>query len=430
MQNDGSMREYSKYSLFAVLFGFGGSVNGSMTYYLGIPAAYLAYLGASASQIGSLTAIMWAGFALPQLWAAYATESWKLKKRFMAAAIFLSSLTWLLTGTGILFIGALNPAVIIWLFLILYAWAVSWIGMFMPANFSLLFKITPIARMGHLIGILFAIQFLGSFAGGFAIKAVNHTWNEPANYTVLFLLTVLISAIVALILLWIREPEGESVRPATSFGEYLKKCAGVLRSDRLFLRFLVAKWLMSGHYVIMAFLLVYLIREHGFDPRNAGWVSSFNALGLAISGFTLAKISDVFGPKYMLLTSQFIAVLYVVLILLIPSPGMTILCGIFIITGLAEMSDNVGYTNMSMFCCPTEDKSTYIAVTNVGIIPFMIFLPVIAGKLIDLQIISYRQTIGIALGMMISAILYIFFFLENPPVFVHMKAAARTKEGG
>jgi MFS family permease len=421
------MHEYSKYSLFAVLFGFGGSVNGSMTYYLGIPAAYLAYLGATATQIGSLTAIMWAGFALPQLWAAYSTESWTIKKRFMAAAVFLSSLTWLLIGAGILFFGAAKSAYIIWLFLILYAWAVSWIGMFMPANFSLLFKITPTAHIGHLIGIVFAIQFLGSFVGGFAIKSINHSWNEPSNYAVLFLLTVLISAIIACILLWIREPEGESVRPAPSFGEYLKKCVGVLRTDRLFVRFLVAKWLMSGHYVIMAFLLVYLIREHGFDPRNAGWVSSFNALGLAIAGFTLAKISDMFGPKYMLMTSQVIAVLYVILILLVPSPGMAILCCIFVITGLAEMSDNVGYTNMSMFCCPTEDKSTYIAVTNVGIIPFMIFLPVFTGKLIDMKLLSYQQTLGIALGMMISAILFILFFLKNPPEFIKMKADAKIR---
>lgn len=421
------MREYSKYSLFAVLFGFGGSVNGSMTYYLGIPAAYLAYLGASATQIGSLTAIMWAGFSLPQLWAAYATESWTIKKRFMAAAVFLSSITWLLAGTSILLFGSVKSAFIIWLFLIFYAWAVSWIGMFMPANFSLLFKITPTAHIGHLIGIIFAIQFLGSFVGGFAIKEINHSWNEPSNYAVLFLLTVMFSAIIAGILLWIREPEGESIRPAPSFGEYLKKCAGVLRTDRLFVRFLIAKWLMSGHYVIMAFLLVYLIREHGFDPRNAGWVSSFNALGLAIAGFTLAKISDMFGPKYMLMTSQIIAVSYVVLILLTPSPGMMILCGIFIITGLAEMSDNVGYTNMSLFCCPTEDKSTYIAVTNVGIIPFMVFLPVIAGKLIDMKLISYKQTLVIALGMMVSAILFIMFFLENPPGFTKLKASEKTQ---
>jgi MFS family permease len=424
------MREYLKYSGFAALFGFGGSVNGSMTYYLGIPAAYLAYLGAGATQIGLLTAIMWAGFSIPQLWAAYATEARTVKKRFMASALILSSLTWLLVGGGILVYGAAKSSLLVWIFLLVYAWAVSWIGMFMPANFSLLFKITPTAHLGHLIGIVFAIQFLGSFAGGFAINAINRAWNAPGNYTVLFLLTVAISIIIAGILLWIREPEGESVRPAPSFGDYLKKCAVILRTDRLFLRFLVAKWLMSGHYVIMAFLLVYLIRTHGFDPRNAGWIVSFNALGLALAGFTLAKISDAFGPKYMLLTSQLIAVLYVSLVLFVPSPSLPLLCLIFVITGLAEMSDNVGYTNMSLFCCPTEDKSTYIAVTNVGIIPFMILLPMLIGRMIDLKFIGYEQTLFIALGMMISAIFFILLFLDNPPEYVRMKIAARAREAG
>ncbi len=422
------MREYSKYSLGAILFGFGGSVNGSMTYYLGIPAAYLAYLGAGAAQIGSLAAIMWAGFALPQIWAAYATESKTIKKHFMAAAVFLSSLTWLTAGLYILFFGAAHSALCIWVFLMVYAWAVAWIGMFMPANLSLLFKITPVARLGHLIGIVFAIQFLGVFAGGFAIKAINRTWREPFNYSVLYLLTVLISSITAGILLWIREPEREGVRPAPSFGEYLKKCVRILRTDRVFAHFLVAKWLMSGHYVIMAFLLVYLIRTQGFDPRNAGWFSSLYALGLAVSGFTLSKISDVFGPKYLLMISQLIAMIYVILIWMTPSPGSVILFAAFVVTGLAEMCDNVGYTNMSMFCCPTGDKSTYIAVTNAGVIPFMVLLPIIAGKLIDLHILSYRQMFGIAFGMMLSAVFFILFFLENPSGFVHMKAASQAQQ--
>lgn len=423
MPNTASMNEYRKYTLFAFLFGFGGSVNGSMTYYLGIPAAYLAWLGASVTQIGSLAAILWAGFAIPQLLSAYATETRTIKKRFMAAAMALSGATWLIVGGNILLFGGRYPSFSIWLFLVMFACAVSWVGMFMPANFSLIFKITPTARLGHLLGIVFAIQFAGTFVGGFAIKAINNVWAVPSNYTALFLITFLFSLGVAFILLWIREPEGEPVAAERSFRDYLHKCILVLKTDRLFLRFLVAKWFMSGHYVIMAFLLVYLIRTRGFDPLNAGWLTSLNALGLAVAGFTITRIADAFGPKYMLMTSQIIALFYISLIWLVPSTGMIGIFIAFFITGLAEMSDNVGYTNMSMLCCPTEDKSTYIAVTNVGIIPFMVILPVLMGRLIDAGILTYHHTFAIAMGMMIAAITYISLYVENPPGFVKMRAA-------
>ena len=64
-----SLREYWKYNISAVLFGFGGSVWGGMTYYMGIPVAFLTFLNASKTQIGLVTAIFWLGFALPQTWA-------------------------------------------------------------------------------------------------------------------------------------------------------------------------------------------------------------------------------------------------------------------------------------------------------------------------------------------------------------------------
>ncbi|MCE5251633.1 MFS transporter [bacterium] len=424
MVSHGSMKEYFKYDIFAFMFGFGGSVNGSMTYYLGIPVAYLTYIGASVTQIGSLTAILWAGFSIPQLWAAYATETKPIKKRFMASAIILSGLTWLIIGMHILFFGGRMPVFSVWLFLILFAWAVSLVGMFMPANFSLIYKITPTERLGHLIGILFAVQFLGTFVGGFAINYINNTFNEPVNYAVLFLLTFVISTGIAFLLLRINEPESEQIKAEPSFGVYLGKCLTVLKTDRLFTKFLVAKWLMSGHYVMMAFILVYLIRERGFDPLDAGWFSSLYALGLALAGFTITKISDMYGPRYMLVTSQVIAVIYTAMIWLAPSGSTVLVFAAFIITGISEMSDNVGYTNMCLFCCPSEDKSTYVAVTNVGVIPFMVILPIAMGWLIDRGILSYGNMFALAMGMMIAAIVYILAVVRNPQGYTDMKAAA------
>ena len=80
---------------------------------------------------------------------------------------------------------------------------------------------------------------------------------------------------------------------------------------------------------------------------------------------------------------------------------------------------------MTLFCCPTADKSTYVAAVNLGIILPMIFLPIIMGKLMDLGIFGFNGTFAFSVILMIIAIIYIATVVENPKAFVDMKAAAQ-----
>lgn len=427
MANKESLKEYYKYDVFAFLLGFGGSVWGGMTYYLGIPVALLAFLGASSFQIGLITAIFWVGFAIPQIWAGYQSEVLTIKKKYIGTVLILSSLGFLVYGLYLLMTNAANPSFAIWFFLVAFAWAAVLGGLYIPANFSLLFKIIPSAKLGQLLGIMFAIQFGGIVISLFAVNKINAVFAAPMNYAVMFILTFIITIICAAIMFMLGEPEGEKVQGSQSLGAYIGKMVDVLKTDKLLVKFLIGKWLMSGTYVMMAFLLIFLIKERGFAGEHGIWFTSFNALGLFIGGFTVTKIADVYGPKQMLITSQIIAVIYTLMAILFPSIGSGLAIAIFIITGIAQISDNVGYTNMCLFCCPTEDKSTYVAVTNVGIIPFMALFPIIMGLLIDKGILSYIGTFTIALVMMVAAIIYLAVVLENPKSFRDMKAAMAKK---
>ena len=424
MAENKSLKEYYKYDVFAFLNGFGGPTWGGMTYFLGIPVAFLTFLNASNTQKGLITAIFWAGFAIPQIWSAYATETLTIKKKFMAKVIFLASIAWLILGLYVLTTKAANESLTIWLFLAVFAWSAALIGTFMPPNFNLLFKIIPTERLGQLLGILFAIQFLGVVAAGPVMKLVYNIFGEPMNYAVLFLMTFVVSIIAISVLLAIKEPEGEQVKGTASLGAYLGKCFEIVKVDKTLVKFIVGKWLMSGHYIMLAFLLVYLMGERGFSRANAGYFTAFHSLGLFIGGFTITRIADKYGPKQMLLTSHLIAIVYVVVAWLVPSNSIYLFFAAFIITGLAQISDNVGYTNMCLFCCPTAEKSAYIAVTNIGVNILTVPLPIIIGVLLDKGILTFNSTFGIILGMMVCAIIYILTVMENPKAFIDMKAAA------
>ncbi|WP_324810506.1 MFS transporter [Ralstonia pickettii] len=426
MAQQQSLTEYYKNDVFAFLLGFGGSVWGGLTYYLGIPVALLSFLGASSTQIGLITTIFWAGFAFPQIWAGYKSEPLIIKKKYIAMSLFLSSLGFLVYGLYLFMSGNPSGPFAIWFFFAAFAWACFLGGLYIPGNFSLLFKVIPSAKMGQLLGIYFAVQFGGIFLSGFAIKAIGNSFAQPMNYAVLFLITFLFTLFAIVIMLMVKEPEGEKVKAEASLGAYIGKLITVYTTDKLFVKFLVAKWLMTGHYIMMAFLLAFLLKDRGMDPADAGWFTALNGLGLFIGGFTIARIADIWGPKYLLITSQIIAAAYTLMVLLIPTASPVIIFAAFLITGLAQISDNVGYTNMTLFCCPTHDKSTYVAAVNVGIIPFMVFLPPIIGKLIDNGALTYLGAFGLALGMMIASILYIAIVLVNPPAFTQMKAAQKA----
>ncbi len=427
MANGQSLKEFYKFNVFAFGNGFGGSVWGGLTYFIGIPVAYLTFLNASSMQIGLITAIFWAGFAVPQVWAAYVTETQTIKKYFMVKVLLLSSIAWLILGIYVIVTKASNASISIWLFLILYAWACAIIGMIIPGQFSLLFKIIPSEKLGRLLGVLFAIQFGGTALAGLVAVLIMKNFAEPTNYAVIFIATFVISLIIALIILSINEPEGDKIEGAPSFGAYIGKCLDVVKTDKTLTKFLIGKWLMSGHYVMLTFMLAYLINEHGFDAARAGWFTSFQAIGLFIGGFTITKIADIYGPKQMLLTSHLIAVVYTLIAWFLPGLGLYVILAAFVLTGLTQVSDNVGYSNMCLLSCPTIDKSTYVAVTNVGVNIFVVPLPIVLGFLMDKGILNYNSVFGIVIGMMVAAIIYNLTVMENPKAFIEMKEAAANK---
>jgi len=418
-----SLKEYYKFDAFAFGNGFGGTIWGSLTYYMGIPIAFLTFVNASKMQIGLVTALFWAGFAIPQVWAAYATETYKIKKMFMIKVLMVSNIAWLIMGVYILVTKAANQQLSAWLFLIMFAWAAAVVGMFIPPQFSLIFKITPTDRLGHLLGILFAVQFLGIALGGPVIAFVNSKFAAPTNYAVLFLMTFVITFIISLILISIKEPEGEEFEGSPSFSSFIGDCFKVFFEDRILRKFIIGKWIMSGHYLMLAFMIAFLIQDRGFDPLNAGWFTSLHGLGLFVGGFTITKIADIYGPKQMLVTSHIFALIYTLIVWLIPSSSPVIAFTAFAITGLAQISDNVGYSNMCMLSCPTLDKSKYIAVTNVGVNLLVVPLPIIVGKLLDLKVLDFNTLFAITVGMMVTAIIYVIFVVENPKAFLDMKAA-------
>lgn len=422
MGNPQSLRGYYKYTVFAFLNGFGGSVWGGFTFYIGIPVIYLSFLNASSVQIGLVTAIFWGALAIPQFWAAYISETKPLKKYWIGGVIMTSCITWLILGLYILLTGAVNRNLSIWLFLILYILACFIKAFDVPANSALIFKLIPDDKLGKLGGILGSMQQLGMVSVALVVTKINVTFQPPVNIAVMFLATVAVSVVMSLLLFTTEEPENEIAERSHSFIAFLGKVGTILKTDEVYVKFIVGKWLMSGYYIMMAFILVFLMKERRVDTVTAGWFSSMYAFGAIVAGFTIARYNDRYGPRFMLLITSIIAFVCMMIVWLLPVLNTPLVIAIYILTGVAMSADFTGLTNMTFLCCPSEDKSTYVAITFLGTNIFTVPLPIIFGKLMDAGVLTYNSLFAILAVLTGAAILYNLLVMKNPRAFIEMRA--------
>jgi MFS family permease len=421
--NPKSLGGFYKYCVFSFLNGFGGSVWGGFTYYIGIPVVYLTYLKASSLEIGLVTAIFWGALAIPQFWAAYISEARSIKKNWIAGVIITSSFTWLILGVYILMTGASDPRLSIRLFLLLFTGACFIKAFDVPANSAMVFKLIPTEKLGRLTGIAGSLQYLGIVAVGLVITRINLAVDKPFNIGIMFIATFVVSVLMSLLLITIDEPENEKSHMSPHFTAFLEKCAHILKTDRVFRKFIIGKWLMSGQYVMLAFLLFFLITERGISPVTAGLFSSLHALGYIVFGLTIARFNDTRGPKFIFLLSQILALLCMTVAWLAPATPVPLIIALFITTGVAIGADLNGMGYMMLQCCPTEDKSTYVALTFLGVNVLTVPLPILFGRLMDMGVLHYRGLFAILVAMTVIALVYTVSVFENPASFIEMKKA-------
>jgi len=427
MGNPKSLSGFYKYCVFAFLNGFGGSVWGGFTYYIGIPVVYLTFLKASSLEIGLVTAIFWGALAIPQFWAAYISEAKSIKKNWIGWVIITSSFSWLILGIYILTTGAADQRLSIWLFLILYTWACFIKAFDVPANSAMVFKLIPTEKLGRLGGISGSMQFFGIVAVGLVITRINLGFEKPFNIGIMFIATFVVSIVMSLLLFTIDEPENETSQMSPHFRAFLEKCVVILRTDRVFTKFIIGKWLMSGHHIMLAFLLAYLITERAISPVTAGLFTSLHALGSIVSGLTIARFNDIYGPRFMFLLSQTLALLYIIIAWLVPLTSTPLIIAVFILTGIAMGADWSGLGYMMLQCCPTEDKSTYVALTFIGVNVLTVPFPIVFGKMMDMGILDYSRLFFILVMLTVSALVYIVTVFENPAAFIEMRKAQAQK---
>ena len=460
MEKNKYLGNYIKFLINGGFIGIGGMPIGSLLAYYSVMTVFMTSLGYSSIAYAVVNAIFYLGFALPQIPSAYFLESKTIKKRWMGILQLLASSCFLLFGVIMLLIGDSSTVFILCLFILFYSLGCTIGGSAIPTQFALFNKIVPPEKIGSFMGIMFVMNSLAGMAGGGIVTKVMGLWPvdraDPAfsltAFKFLFILAFFF-VLFAVIVLWsIKEKEGEKIPKKENFLSYVKDTMGILKKDTNLVKFFVGKNLMFGQYATKLFYATYAITHLDVASKYAGLFISFFLGGFFVAGLTLAKLADRYGPKFLLVLSQVLALagllcaLFARSVVVFVDPFFSACCGVlstilgpvgieltlqpgyqnvfflvFFFAGLSAICDNVGYSNMAFLSCPIEDKTTYIGLVNLFTFLLPVVMPFVFGGLESTGIISIGTVFIINCFVMIAAILWLLYMVDNPEGFKKLK---------
>jgi MFS family permease len=323
--------------------------------------AYLLLLGGSDIAVGLGLALQSAGMMLTPLWGASLIEH---RPRVLPVAFT--------TGSGMRFavlaIGLsgllLPPATALWAVLFFMAL----LGVFSGAQgviFNVLMaKVIPVNKRGRLTGwrnflagIISALVawIAGSFLVGSTPDAEGYSWT--------FVLAFVLTSIGMLCLIPVVEPTPPTLRPKQPLRERMRDLPRLLRDDRPFTRYVVARSIATMGRMAMPFYILYEGSRGGLDGTTLGVLTIAFTLAGTGSNLLWGALSDRHGFRLTFLLS---IVLWVIstLALFIPGGGLGLAVVVFVGIGAAVQGFQNASMNLTLEFGLREDLPLRIAIAN------------------------------------------------------------------
>lgn len=390
------------YAFFSLAMSFG-----SITTLLPLLAQKL---GASNVEIGLIPAIAYLGWSLPALWGARVSERLERKLPFILKATLFERLPYLGMAITCFFFASSSPLFalyLIFIFLGISTFAMGFIG---PIWIEMVGKVIHPGRWGLYFAFGNGIGALMSIWGSRIAERLLLVYPFAQNFGYCFLFSS-VAMVVSYALLALTREEKAIVYPSST--GYLRSLFTMLREDRNFSQFLVARTLIALGVMGGAFYTVYLL-SHFRIPDAL--VARYNAVLLAsqaLSNFFWGPLGDREGHKVVLLVGAITMVVSNLFALFAQSIWLFFVAFSFL--GLNYSALSVGGMAILLDFAPPEKRSVYLGWGSF-FAGFPAFLsPLLGGKIADF--FGYTTVFWVAFGINVAGFLWLFFGVREPRVF-------------
>ena len=386
-------------------FWFGASFISSST----ILPLFISKLTDHPFAIGLLAVIAQGAWFLPQLFTANLVERLPRRKAVVVnLGLFLERLPILVLVTAPL-IAARSPALALVVLFLSYAWHGLGAGIVATSWQDLVARCFPVDRRGRFFGLT---SFIGAGTGALGAGLSTYLLSShpfPTNFFYVFLIAALGISVSWLALALTREPVPPVAVVKVDQRRYLASLPDLLRRDRNFRRFLIARALMALGGMGMGFVTVAAVGRWHMPDSDAGLFTAALLAGQTIGNLAFGFVSDRFGHKLSLELGILSGATGFAIAWLAPAPGWYYAA--FIVLGIFSSTiANSGLLVLMEFSEPHR-RPTYMGIANTTVGIAGTVAPLIGAALAHT---GYGSVFAVSMTVLIISLILMRWWVRDP----------------
>jgi len=386
-------------------FWFGLSFISSAT----IVPLFISKLTPSPLAIGLAAVIAQGAWFLPQLFTANAVERLARKKPVVVnLGFFLERVPmWVMVLAAAL--AGRSPLLALLLFFIGYAWHGLGAGIVATAWQDLIARCFPVERRGRYFGLT---MFIGAGTGTLAASLsawLLQAYPFPTNFVYVFLGAAVFINLSWFFLALTREPVQPVSTPRQSMRHYWADLPRLVRRDKNFRQFLVARLLMALAGMGTGFVTVAAVQRWAVADSTVGVYTAVLLIGQTAGNLVFGFLADRVGHKLILEIGGVALLLGFAAAWLAPAPGWFFL--VFALLGLHSSTIIISGILVVMEFSPAEKRPTYVGLSNTAVGVVSSIAPLLGAGLAN---IAYSWLFAASAGIALAAFVLMRWWVREP----------------
>ena len=299
---------------------------------------------------------------------------------------------------------------------ILYCLAV---GFIIPIWTDFLAHIFPRENRGHYLGISFACNSIGGFAGGIIVKILlNSSIPFPNNFGWGFIIMGISMGLGILVYLFYNVGNKTDKTPHKTIAVFWQDTKNIIKSHVNFRRYLLSRILITAHFPAMSLYAVYTQELFGFNISEAGVFIVLQVITFSLGSVASGKIGDHWGHKTAIIFSfsgYLLAIIFTIF-----ATSMIHVYAIFLSLGLGHGGFMPSAMNMVYEFAESRDSKTYMALIDTFLAPFVLLM-IIGASVLD-PIIGTHNLFVLAGFLIAIGLLLLTFWVKEPRFHPHKTA--------
>lgn len=340
--------------------------------------AFVSALTGSSLLVGLVAATFAIGRYLPQLVGAHLVIGRARRKPLFLAIVVAERFGILAIAISASLIGLVANGLVLTLFFAAFALYAITTGLIGPVYGDFVAKGLTKSR-----GVFFGtVQLIGGvlgFSAAMWAQTILRAQGFPQGNQTIFWTSFALSMLSIAFVVALKEVPYPHTTTRPPLMDTLRRIPSIIRSDRNYSRFLIARSVMAFSTLGIGFVVVDGLRT-SLTPSDVAVLAAVFILSQAVIGFLLGLVGNFWGWRIVVILGGVLIAVGMAGALVASS--LLVYVAVFVALGGANAVTVIGDPNMSIEMAATSRTSLYIGATSTLLAPFFIAGPLLAGLVI------------------------------------------------